>query len=69
MEKLKKAIKGIKQCMMSSNRDEFETQCVDCPYFDPEVTVEECMKPLREDILELLTGLDGDDDIHPHGGD
>ena len=47
-------IKGLQQCMMSSNRDEFETQCEDCPYFDPEVTVEECMEPLKNDALTLL---------------
>ena len=50
----KKVIKGIRQCMMSSDRDEFETQCGDCPYFDPETTVEECMQPLKEDVLSLL---------------
>lgn len=49
-----KAIKGLTQCMMSSNRDEFETQCEDCPYFDPDVTVEECMEPLRQDAIALL---------------
>ena len=49
-----KVIRGLTQCMMSSNRDEFETQCEDCPYFNPDVTVEECMEPLRQDAIALL---------------
>ena len=54
MDKLDMVIKGLQHCMMSSDRYEFETQCEDCPYFDPEVTVEECMEPLKDDAIELL---------------
>ena len=45
---------GIEQCFMSSNRDEYETQCADCPFFDPELTVEDCKKELQEMALDLL---------------
>lgn len=54
MDKLEKVIKGITQCMMSQDLVEYETQCADCPYFDPEVTVEECMEPLKKDVIDLL---------------
>lgn len=57
MSKLDMVIEGIQQCMMSSDRDEFETQCEDCPYFNPEVTVEECMEPLKDDAIELLKSM------------
>ena len=54
MTKREKAIKGITQCMMASNSDDYETQCHDCPYFNPDATVEKCMQPLKNDVIELL---------------
>ena len=48
------AIKGIEQCMMSARDPERETQCHDCPYYNPECTVEECVEDLRRDALALL---------------
>ena len=52
--KLQMVLKGLEQCMMSSDKEEYETQCHDCPYFDPDVTVEKCMEPLKEDAIALL---------------
>ena len=49
-----KVIRGLTQCMMSSAHGEHETQCEDCPYYNPEVTVEECMEPLKQDAIVLL---------------
>ena len=60
MAELKTVLAGLRQCMMASNRGEFETQCMDCPYFNPEVTVEECMEPLREDAFVLLKAQQGE---------
>ena len=46
--------KGIKQCLMSYKREEYETQCADCPFYDRELTVEECQEMLQEWTLDLL---------------
>ena len=46
--------KGIEQCMMSANWDGYETQCADCPFYDPDCTVEDCQRNLKETALELL---------------
>ena len=67
-DKVKRVVKGLEQCMMSSNRDEHETQCWDCPYYDPEVTVEECMQPLREDAIKLIEDMQERIDIMSEGG-
>ena len=40
--------------MMDNNREEYETQCHDCPYFDPEGSVKDCTEELRNDILSIL---------------
>ena len=54
----KKVINGLSQCYMSASDDGHETQCADCPYFDPDTTVEECMTELRKDAIELLNASD-----------
>ena len=54
MTDVKKVIKGIEQCLMSSDCEAYETQCSDCPYFNPDVTVNECREPLQNDVIELL---------------
>lgn len=46
--------KGIEQCLMKSSREEYETQCADCPFYDPDVTVEECKESLQSMALDLL---------------
>ena len=54
MADIEKVIKGLEQCYMAVSADEFETQCADCPYFEPYSTVEKCMTELREDAIGLL---------------
>ena len=49
-----KACKGISQCTLSDKSDEYETQCTDCPYYEPGITVAECTSELRDDVLSLL---------------
>ena len=56
--KLQKARRGIKQCCLSPNSEEYETQCSDCPYFDPDSEHGSCIEELRNDILELLSKQD-----------
>ena len=51
MEKVKK---GIWQCWLPSTEEEYATQCHDCPYYEPGITLEECMTALRTDALALL---------------
>lgn len=51
----KKAIKGLQQCTLNANAEAYETQCHDCPYFDQDSTVAECVESLKDDILALLT--------------
>lgn len=55
--RLDKVKLGINQCLMSTVTDEYETQCHDCPYYDPESTVEQCKKELKDDTLEMLGKL------------
>jgi hypothetical protein len=49
-----KVIKGLEQCMMDTNREEFDTQCFNCPYFYPGCSVKECVEELRTDAIALL---------------
>ena len=49
--------KGIEQCLMTHKHDGYETQCYDCPYFDPDISVDKCMAELRNDTLSLLKEL------------
>lgn len=59
MEYIEKVSRGIQQCMMSANRDEYDTQCADCPYFDPDSTVAKCMESLKQDILDAVKSKTG----------
>ena len=54
MADLDKVLKGLSQCMMADNMEGYETQCRDCSYFNPEVTVQECIQPLKNDAIALL---------------
>lgn len=49
-----KVKKGVWQCWLPSTEEEYATQCHDCPYYEPGITLEECMTALRTDALELL---------------
>ena len=45
---------GINQCLMLFYDEDYETQCADCPYYDPDVEYPKCKDFLREDALKLL---------------
>lgn len=49
-----KVKKGVWQCWLPSTEEEYETQCHDCPYYEPGITLEECMTALRTDVLAML---------------
>ena len=49
-----KVKKGIWQCWLPSTEEEYATQCHDCPYYEPGITLEVCMTALRTDALALL---------------
>lgn len=55
MEKVKK---GVWQCWLPSTEEEYATQCHDCPYYEPGITLEECMTALRTDTLAMLKEQD-----------
>lgn len=52
--KLQMVRKGLKQCTMPSDKAEYETQCADCPYYDPEWSIRDCQQALCKDALDLL---------------
>ena len=54
MSNTKKVKTGVLQCIMNCATDEYETQCLDCPYYSEEITLAECRKELREDFLTML---------------
>ena len=49
-----KVKKGVWQCWLPSTEEEYATQCHDCPYYEPGITLDECMTALRTDVLALL---------------
>lgn len=51
--KRKRAVKALERCFMPSDDDEYEEQCVGCPYYG-ERTVKECKEDLKSDLLDLL---------------
>ena len=54
MADIEKVIKGIWQCWLPSDEEEYETQCHDCPYYKDGITLKECMTELRTDAIALL---------------
>ena len=54
MNKITKIMYGLDQCLMDSSTDEYEEQCVHCPYYDPEVSVGMCRKDLLDDVTSIL---------------
>ena len=54
MTEIEKVIKGVWQCWLPSDEEEYETQCHDCPYYERGITLKECMTALRKDTIELL---------------
>ena len=54
MDKITKILYGVEQCFLDPCSEEYEEQCSNCPYFDPELTVKECKKDLLDDTLPLL---------------
>lgn len=54
MASVKKVTDGIQQCLMKSSADEYETQCLDCPYYDPDCEYPECKEDLKKDTVSIL---------------
>ena len=54
MTNRKRVIIGLQQHLMSTITDEYETQCEDCPYYDPDGTIHSCKSELLGDAMELL---------------
>ena len=54
MINFEKVRQGISQCLMDSSREEYETQCYDCPYFGEFVTVDECKGQLLKDFTSMM---------------
>ena len=52
--KTKMVCKALQQCTMPSDSEGYDTQCSDCPYFDPDCSVRVCKQQLCGDALELL---------------
>lgn len=49
-----KVRQGVYQCLLDNSEDGYETQCLDCPYFNELVTVPECKKELRDDFIAMI---------------
>ena len=56
--KLQMVQKALQQCTMPSDKNEYETQCIECPYFDPDCSVRDCKERLCADAIELLNELE-----------
>ena len=54
MADFKKVIKGFRQCTLPYTADEYETQCHECPYYNPDLSVKDCTDALKNDVMELL---------------
>lgn len=54
MVDFKKVIKGFRQCTLPYFADEYETQCHECPYYNPDLSVKDCTDALKNDVMELL---------------
>ena len=52
--KMEMVCKALQQCTMPSDLEGYDTQCADCPYFDPDCFVDVCKQQLCEDALALL---------------
>ena len=52
--KMEMVCKALQQCTMPSDSEGYETQCGDCPYFDPDCSVSVCKQQLCDDALALL---------------
>lgn len=50
--------KGIANCLLTSSEEEYEAQCADCPYYDPDVDCGSCKQELRKDALALFKELE-----------
>ena len=54
LTKKQRVEKGLKQCLMDYHIDEYNEQCMDCPYFDPDIECMKCKQYLLEEALEVL---------------
>ena len=54
MTDMEKVRQGVWQCLLDNTEEEYETQCLDCPYYSEGITLKECKTQLRKDFTELL---------------
>ena len=54
MDMRDKTIKGLQQCLLDSGAVNYDTQCFDCPYFEHDISVNQCRGDLLHDALALL---------------
>ena len=54
MTDVEKVLSGIEQCLMDSSDERYDTQCHDCPYFNPDTTVKECKRSLIDDAYKIF---------------
>ena len=54
MTDMEKVRQGVWQCLLDNTEEEYETQCLDCPYYSEGITLKECKTKLRKDFTELL---------------
>ena len=52
--KIQMVKKGLKHCLVSYHDDEYDDECADCPYLDPDIEVLKCKQYLLDDALEVL---------------
>lgn len=54
MTDMEKVRQGVWQCLLDNTEEEYETQCLDCPYYSEGIMLKECKTQLRKDFTELL---------------
>lgn len=61
MTRIQCVLKGMRQHFLPRDEEEWEEQCVTCPYFDPDVPIEQgCKRDLYEDTVSLIKELDAE---------
>ena len=54
LTKVQRVTKGLERCLMDYHNDDYDYQCEDCPYYDPDIEVLKCKQYLLEEALEVL---------------
>ena len=54
LTKVQRVTKGLERCLMDYHIDEYDEQCMDCPYLNPDIECMKCKQYLLEEALEVL---------------